>query len=240
MNASCYKLNHLGFFSFFLGFLVVSMGLSLIATPALAQSSSGSISGVVTDPSGAAIAGAEVKLVDVGTNTSQPTNTNAEGRYSFISVPPGVYNVTVGNPGFTPGNGYGGSNASGGTPTGVIPTTIESIEEFKIGTSNQTAEFNNAAGSQVSMVTKRGTNAFHGSLYEFYFGANVGAANLWRNNHVPSNGLPYTPLPATHRNRYGVSVGGPMTQKFWGGGTNLFYTFVANPFSNIDNCYHRI
>ena len=32
------------------------------------------------------------------------------------------------------------------------------------------------------MVTKRGTNQYHGALYEFYFGSNVGAANLWKNN----------------------------------------------------------
>src|SRR4029077_10526457 len=103
---------------------------------------------------------------------------------------------------YTPGNGYGGAAATGGTPTGVIPTPVESIEEFKIGTSNQTAEFNNAAGSQISMVTKRGTNRFHGALYEYYFGSNVGAANLWRNNHILVNGQA-TPLSDTHRNRFG-------------------------------------
>jgi len=52
------------------------------------------------------------------------------------------------------------SAASGGTPSGVIPTPVESIEEFKVGTANQTADFNGAAGSQVQMVTKRGTNQF--------------------------------------------------------------------------------
>ena len=65
-----------------------------------------------------------------------------------------------------------------------MPTPIESIEEFKVGTSNQTADFNSAAGSQVQMVTKRGTNEFHGALYEYYFGTSVGAANLWKNNHT--------------------------------------------------------
>ena len=41
-----------------------------------------------------------------------------------------------------------------GMPTGVLPTPIESIEEFKVGTVNQTADFNGSAGSQVQMVTK--------------------------------------------------------------------------------------
>src|SRR5262249_36529206 len=109
---------------------------------------------------------------------------------------------------YTPGNGYSGTGATGGTPTGVMPTPIESIEEIKIATSGQTADFGGAAGSQVQMVTKRGGNQFHGALYEFYFGSNVGAANLWRNNHVLVNGQA-TPLPATHRNRFGGAVGGP-------------------------------
>jgi hypothetical protein len=53
------------------------------------------------------------------------------------------------------------------------------------------------------MVTKRGTNQFHGSLYDYYFATNVGAANSWKNNHTASGALPYTPLPTTHRNRFG-------------------------------------
>jgi hypothetical protein len=42
--------------------------------------------------------------------------------------------------------------------------------------SNQTADFNGAAGSQVQLVTKRGTNQFHGALYEYFYASNVGAA----------------------------------------------------------------
>ena len=40
---------------------------------------------------------------------------------------------------YTPSNGYTGTSSTGGAPSGVIPTPVESIEEFKIGTSNQTA-----------------------------------------------------------------------------------------------------
>src|SRR5207253_5297494 len=86
------------------------------------------------------------------------------------------------NSSYVPSNAYTGNSATGGTPSGVIPTPVESIEEFKVGTANQAADFNGAAGSQVQMVTKRGTNQFHGALYEYYFATNVGAANLWRNN----------------------------------------------------------
>ena len=124
-----------------------------------------------------------------------------------------------GNTTYTPGNGYAGSSSSGGTPTGVMPTPIESIEEFKVGTAGQGSDFSGAAGSQIQMVTKRGTNAFHGAAYEFYFANDVGAANLWQNNHTPDPplGLPYTPLPATHRNRFGGALGGPLTPRILGG-----------------------
>jgi hypothetical protein len=126
---------------------------------------------------------------------------------------------------YTPSNGYTGTSSTGGSPSGVMPTPVESIEEFKIGSSNQTADFAGAAGSQVQMVTKRGTNSFHGAAYEHYFAANVGAANLWKNNHTPSGSLPYIPLPATHRNRFGFAGGGPISPKFWGGKTYIFANY---------------
>ena len=123
---------------------------------------------------------------------------------------------------YTPSNGYTGTSSTGGAPSGVIPTPVESIEEFKVGTSNQTADFAGAAGSQVQMVTKRGTKTIHGAAYEHYFGSNIGGANFWKNNHTPSANLPYTPLPVTHRNRYGFSAGGPITPNVLGGKTYLF------------------
>jgi Carboxypeptidase regulatory-like domain len=71
-----------------------------------------------------------------------------------------------GNSTYTPGNGYAGTAGTGGTPTGVMPTPVESIEEFKVGTLGQGADFGGAGGSQVQMVTRRGTNSFHGAAYE--------------------------------------------------------------------------
>jgi len=82
------------------------------------------------------------------------------------------------------------------------------------------------------MVTKRGTNDFHGALYEFYFGSNLGAANLWRNNHTLVHGEA-TPLPATHRHRFGAAVGGPLTPKLWGGKTYFFYNYEGMRFPNV-------
>lgn len=105
--------------------------------------------------------------------------------------------------------GLGGTQTSG-TPSGVVPTPVDSIEEFRVSGFNQTADFNNSIGGQIQMATKRGTNAFHGSGYGYYFATNVGAANSWSNNHTPSGSLPYTPLPSNHRDRFGFSLGGPL------------------------------
>ena len=116
---------------------------------------------------------------------------------------------------------------TGGAATGVIPTPVESIEEFRVNTSNQGADFNGSAGSQVQMVTKRGTNQYHGALYEYYLNNVVGGANSWDNNRLS------IPIPQAHRNRFGGAVGGPLTPSFWGGKTYIFvnYEGLRYPFS---------
>lgn len=116
---------------------------------------------------------------------------------------------------------------TGGAATGVIPTPVESIEEFRVNTSNQTADFNGSAGSQVQMVTKRGTNQYHGSLYEYYLNNVVGGANSWDNNRLKQ------PIAQAHRNRFGGAVGGPLTPSFWGGKTYIFvnYEGLRYPYS---------
>ena len=124
------------------------------------------------------------------------------------------------------------TTSNGGGPSGVVPTPVESIEEFKVGISNQTADFNGAAGSLIQMVTKRGTNQFHGALYDYYYASNIGAANTWKNDHTASAGLPYTPLPDTHRNRFGGALGGPAGPKFLGGKTYFFVNYEGYRFPN--------
>jgi len=98
------------------------------------------------------------------------------------------------------------SNSIGGAPTGVMPTPLDSVEEFKVNTANQTADFNSSAGAQVQVVTKRGTNAWHGTGYEYYFDNNFNA-NTWDNN------VSGTPLPSYHYNRIGAAGGGPIVPK---------------------------
>jgi hypothetical protein len=128
------------------------------------------------------------------------------------------------------GNMAGGA---GGTPSGVMPTPIESIEEFKVGTNNQTADFNGAAGGQVQMVTKRGSNQFHGSGYEYYFSTNYGGANQWKNNHTLLANGQATPTPISHQNRFGASIGGPLGPSFLGGKTYFFFNYEGRRYPQV-------
>jgi hypothetical protein len=125
-------------------------------------------------------------------------------------------------------NGIGGSQTNG-SPSGVIPTPIESIEEFKVSVSNQTSDFNNSSGSQVQMTTKRGSSQFHGAAYMFYFDNAIGEANSWSNNHTPytygTTSFADTPVdfPKNHRSRFGGALGGPMLPKPFLGGKWFFF-----------------
>jgi hypothetical protein len=110
-------------------------------------------------------------------------------------------------------------NQIGAPPTGVMPTPIDSVEEFKVNTANQTADFNSSSGMQVQVVTKRGTNTVHGTVYEYYLDNNF-SANSWDNN------LSGTPLPSYHYSRFGAALGGPVIPKdILGGKTYLFGNF---------------
>ena len=122
----------------------------------------------------------------------------------------------------------------GGGPTGVMPTPVDSIEEFKVGTSNQTADFNSSAGAQVSMVTKRGTNQWHGAGYEYYFDNNWNS-NTWDNN---ANGAP---RPSFHYNRFGAAGGGPiMPKEVLGGKWYFFGNYEGFRWPNSETLYRMV
>src|SRR5579864_1115031 len=317
--------------------VIAVLGLSL--TLSRAQSTAtGTVSGQVTDQTGATIPAADVTLNDPSTSTSRHTTSNDAGRFIFVNVTPGVYEVRITKTGFaqqllthltveigqvtnasavmkvgtatetvevtttgvemqtmnaaigttinframevlpnlsrdsstlmtlqpavnTTGEVAGSvrdqntfqldggqnssdmdgtqstytlsfaanpttSNSTGGLTTGVLPTPVESIEEFKVATTNQTADFNGSSGGQVQMVTKRGTNQWHGALYEYYLGSNF-SANTWDNNFTG------TPLPSTHQNRFGAAIGGPILPSFWGGKTYFFADYEGRRFPNV-------
>src|SRR5437773_5377560 len=360
--------------SFFFGLVACAvMFLIVSATPAFAQGETGSVDGVVLDSQGAAVAGADVTLIDTATKSPRTTTTNESGRYHFSSVAVGIYDITISRSGFkvhkaaaqkvsigvqltldvtlevgaltetvvvtsqagselqtanaTIGNTIslkdlellpnlgrdastlmalqpgvtargdvagsymdqntftidGGNNTddmagntigyiqnftgitgsqTNGMASGVVATPIESVEEFKVNTVGQTADFNSSAGAQVMMVTRRGNDQWHGSGYGYYFATNHGGANSWENNHTafnkglvpndPTTGkpkqcsagstystgdtncqLPYTPLIPNHRLRFGFSLGGPATKiKVLGGKTYFFVNYEGFRYPN--------
>jgi hypothetical protein len=62
--------------------------------------------------------------------------------------------------------GGGGYNTGfQATPRAVVPTPVESLEEFRVQTNNAGVSFSRSAGAEVQMVTKRGTNEWHGAGY---------------------------------------------------------------------------
>jgi hypothetical protein len=73
---------------------------ALCASSAYAQLDTATISGRVTDASGAVVAGATITIVDVDTNFTSDSKTNSEGFYRVPSLRPGPYRLTAGNPGF--------------------------------------------------------------------------------------------------------------------------------------------
>ena len=106
----------------------------------------------------------------------------------------------------------GGKGLNGAAPSGVIPTPVESIEEFKTSVSGQTADFNSSAGSETVMATKKGTSKFHGSAYEYYQDTVVGGANSFDNNDA------HLPIASAHYSRFGATAGGPITNRNFLGG----------------------
>ncbi|MFN0120531.1 MAG: carboxypeptidase regulatory-like domain-containing protein, partial [Blastocatellia bacterium] len=84
----------------FIRFSCLVMLALALAVPAMAQTTSGSIAGNVTDPAQAAVGGATVKLTDTTRSVSLTATTDSEGRFVFPSVSPGTYTLTIEANGF--------------------------------------------------------------------------------------------------------------------------------------------
>jgi len=96
--------------------LAVALVLSM-ATPALAQSGRGTISGVVRDASGSVVPGVSVTATNRGTNAVTTVTTNADGLYSLRNLPIGTYSVNLTLSGFAPYTQEGITLALGETIT---------------------------------------------------------------------------------------------------------------------------
>jgi hypothetical protein len=299
------------------GMAILLVVLAAIGFPANAQlaTTTATLSGAVTDSSGALVPQASVTLASSETGIKRDFTTDATGRYTFSQLPPGGYSLTIRAKGFeayqqngiilnpadsatqnvtlTVGaesqsvtvtadasnlntdnsnvaanidakeivelplntrNIYGlttlnssvnntsegqmllggGSNSTDnadqdisflnfaggffGTSAFLLDGTwdtdpewgavidvpsVDAVQEFKIQNNSFTAQYGWSTGNVVNVVTKSGTNSFHGSAYEFYRNQGLDA-NQWFADH---NG---TPIAKLSRNQTGASAGGPL------------------------------
>jgi len=102
---------------------------------------------------------------------------------------------------------------------GVKPS-IDAIQEVTVETNNYTAESGRTPGGLVSVITKSGSNAFHGSLYEYFQNNAFNARN-------PFNPSPQFPQSEFRQNDFGGSVGGPIIKN------RTFFFFAYEGFRQI-------
>ena len=291
--------------------------LLAVSGSALAQTSSTSLQGTVSDPSGSAIQGATAVLVNAGSMAERATVTGGQGEYNFLALPPGTYTLTISAKGFTryeqkdiqllvntpatvnvrlkvgaatetvtvtgeapalnlvdasignsfnqtqvrdiplegrnvpemlslqAGVAYTGNRSdvlrdkdqdtrsgavngarsdqsnitldgvdvndqsSGYAFTSVLPITQDSVQEFRVTTSNYNADQGTGSGAQVALVTRSGTNRFHGTAYEYHRNTITSANDYFVKGAEVRAGLPNTPDKLI-RNIFGVSLGGPI------------------------------
>jgi hypothetical protein len=98
---------------------------------------------------------------------------------------------------------------SGYAFNGVLRSTLDSTEEFRVTTSNANADAGRSSGAQISLVTKSGTNTLHGSLYEYHRPSNTVANDWFVKNQQIADSAPNRPTKYIV-NTFGGSVGGPM------------------------------
>lgn len=102
----------------------------------------------------------------------------------------------------TDANGFsvnGGTVEEGeGNGTSIIPNA-DSIAEFKIITNSAAAEYGHYSGGAISVVTKSGTNSFHGDGFEFFRNQNFNAVGYYKQ-----------PNPTYSQNQFGGTIGGPI------------------------------
>jgi hypothetical protein len=279
-----------------------------VVLPLQIHAQSASVSGTVTDSTGAVVANAQVTARNLSTNLSRTTTSSTTGAYSITNLEVGAYELAVKKEGFrtfrlpsvtltvaqvatidaalTPGatteevtvradtaapidletsqvsnlvdqqqmrdlplitrdpyslvllspgtsqtnSGLGGFSVNGsrernnnflldgvdnndtsvpGIPDGVLSANPDSTQEFRIITDNFNAEYGRNTGAIIDVVTKSGTNQFHGGAYEFGRWNGFGGARDWFNPATDANGNHTTMNPYV-RNQFGYSIGGPI------------------------------
>ncbi len=329
--------------SYGFSFLAIVVTLLLSPNSAKAQLSAGSVTGIVRDASGSAVADASVTLRNVDTTIERKTVSNDAGNYAFLNLGPGKYALEATAPGFatkrvaefilavnqtasidvslqvgsqsevvtisaeteqldvstadlgtviatkqvndlplngrnftqllslTPGvapvsvaqNAMGGRAGGFGAPISVgsafifpavngqtnrsnffltdglnnfgsfqstysVPPIVDAIQEFKVVSHTDSAQFGSVLGGVVNVVTKSGTNEYHGTAWEYVRNTIFDARNPFI---PPSRGV--TPF---RQNQFGASFGGPVwIPKLYNGKNKTFFYFAYQGFRYTQN-----
>ena len=184
----------------------------LLARPVLAQDVSGSITGSVSDPANAAVAGATVTLTSESTNTVTTEHTNGEGNFTFNAVKPDFYSVAVEHPGFkkykkdhielSPGEKFAAGNLA--LSVGSVKDTIEVTAtgtQIQTATSERSGVITSAEIADLTVINRDFTSfaelqpgvvITQGAQVQTFSGNNTFNVNGGRTtaNNITVDGLP--------------------------------------------------
>jgi hypothetical protein len=165
--------------------------------------------------------------VVVNTRAIEALPLNVRDPLALIGLTPGVtFGANFGNGGgqelgrnffksdFNVGGGRSGSQellldgAANTTPDvnrGIINPPVDSVQEFKVQANSYDAEFGRTSGGVINVITKSGTNEYHGLLYDFERHSYIEANNWFNNANRIAN-------PSFKRHQFGANVGGPIVK----------------------------
>jgi len=293
--------------------LLLSLFGLFLTTTVFASGPTGTITGTVTDPSGAVVRKARITVLNEATNAVRDAETNDDGDYTVALLPPGRYQVTAESAGFrksifsdvpvdvdqtvridfalvigatneeikvkdtppaiqtdtstlgqvvnnrlvqelplnarnfldfaklVPGSQLPAEGSENSTEGGSLSVngareqsnnflldgvdnndpyinqyvalpSVDAIQEFKVQSSDYSAEYGRGGGAQINVVLKSGTNAFHGTLFEYFRNRSMDAKNYFDFPYCTANSVPGTcgGIPALQRNQFGGTLGGPL------------------------------
>src|SRR5947209_7761360 len=201
-----------------------------IAFSAFAQSDRGTITGTISDPAGAIIAGAAIEAKNVNTSTlddlpiltlsgsaagigTANTLGNIRNPLSSVGLLPGARITTDsvmrinGMPSNSQSINIEGQDATNGffkQQNQISQAGMDAIQEVAIQTSNFAAEYGQAGGGYFNYTMKSGTNTLHGSAYDYFV------------NEALNAGSPFTDAGTTNKNKIGQHVRNPLRQSDYG------------------------
>lgn len=132
-------------------------------------------------------------------NGTMDINVNGSGSDQNTYMMDGVITTNYGS----------GGAAQSGSYAGIPIPNPDSIQEFKVQTSQYDAAYGQNPGANVNVVTKSGTNNFHGDVWEFNRNNFFNANDFFFKNSERSSDLPNTP-PEVKQNQFGGTFGGPI------------------------------